>query len=169
MTAPPLLRIGSTSIGFIESNTSHTVSARRNSAAGVAVAKENFRRRPSLSRGASTGAAPSPAFASGGGSGAATAIFGATSAMGVFAGTSAAGAAISFAGRAGAAVSGAGDAFGADPGLISMLACSAMVSEVGGVIPPIFHNGDVSLADLSGAAGAAATGAAGTGATRAGA
>jgi hypothetical protein len=164
MTAPPLLRIGSTSIGFMESNTSHTVSARRNSAAGAAVAKENFRRRPSLSRWASTEAAPSPAFASGGGSGAATATFGATSAIGVFAGASATGAAISLAGRAGAAVSGAGAAFGADPGLISILACSAMLSEVGGAIPPIFHNGDVSRAGLSGAAGAAATGATATGA-----
>ena len=49
-SAPPLLRIGSISIGFMESNTSHTVSARRNSAAGVAAAKANVRRRPSLSR-----------------------------------------------------------------------------------------------------------------------
>ena len=38
----------------MESNTSHTVSARRNSAAGVAVAKENVTRSPSLSRLAST-------------------------------------------------------------------------------------------------------------------
>src|SRR5229473_3293778 len=169
MTAPALLRIGSTSIGFKESNTSHTVSARRNSAAGVTVPKENFRRRPSLSRWAVTAAAPSPVFASGGGgSGAATATFGAASAIGVFAGTSATGAAISFDGRAGAAVSATGAVFGADPGLISMLACSAMVSEVGGAIPPIFHNGDVSLAGL-GAACAAATGAAGTAAIGAGA
>jgi hypothetical protein len=35
MREPPLLRIGSASIGFVVSNTSHTVSARRNSAAGV--------------------------------------------------------------------------------------------------------------------------------------
>ena len=89
--------------------------------------------------------------------------------MRVLAGTSAACAAISFAGRAGAAVSGAGAVFGADPGLISILACSAMLSEVGGAIPPIFHNGDVSLAGLSSAAGAAATGAAGTAAIGAGA
>ena len=34
----------------MESNTSHTVSARRNNAAGVAAAKENIRCRPSLSR-----------------------------------------------------------------------------------------------------------------------
>src|SRR5450631_323791 len=171
MTAPALLRIGSTSIGFVESNTSQTVSARRNNAAGVAVAKVNFRRRPSLSRWASTEAAPSPAFASGagaggGGSGAATAIFGSTSVAGVFTGTgaSATGAAISFDGGTGAAISGAGDGFGADPGLISMLACSAKVSEVGGTIPPAFHNGEVSLAGFSAAEGAAAAGAAAIGA-----
>ena len=35
MIAPPLARIGSTSSGFGESNTSHTVSPRRNEAAGV--------------------------------------------------------------------------------------------------------------------------------------
>ena len=52
--APPLARIGSTSSGFFESNTSQTVSPRRNDAAGVGPAKENFRRNPSLSRVAST-------------------------------------------------------------------------------------------------------------------
>src|ERR1700680_361414 len=153
MTAPALLRIGSTSIGFKQSNTSHTVSARRNTAAGVTVPKETFRRRPSLSRWAVTEAAPSPAFASGGGgSGAATMIFGATSAkgvaIGVLAGTSAACAAISLAGRAGAAVSGAGDAFGADPGLISILACSAVVSEGGGTLPPALPTWGVSPAGV---------------------
>src|SRR5882757_5063051 len=100
MIAPPLLRIGSMSKGFKESNTSQTVSARRNNAAGVAVAKENFRRRPSMSRMATTGAAPSPAFVSGGGSDAATATFG---------GASTAGAVVSLAGRAGIGGSGAGD------------------------------------------------------------
>ena len=54
MMDPPLARIGSTSIGVVWSNTSHTVSARRNSAAGVGAAKENVTRRASLSRLAST-------------------------------------------------------------------------------------------------------------------
>src|SRR6266481_5058183 len=147
MIAPPLPRIGSMSKGFKESNTSHTVSARRNNAAGVAVAKENFRRRPSLSRMATTGAAPSPAFVSGGGSDAATATFG---------GASAAGAVVSLAERAGIGGSGAGDSFGAASGLISILACSAISSDVGGAIAPEFHDGELSLAGLS---GAAATGA----------
>src|SRR5258708_29599840 len=71
MIEPPRLRIGSISSGFGESNTSHTVSARRKNAAGVAVAKENIRRRPSLSRLALTGAALSAALACGGGPGAA--------------------------------------------------------------------------------------------------
>src|SRR5258705_12256725 len=61
MIEPPWLRIGSISSGFGESNTSHTVSARRKNAAGVAVAKENIRCRPSLSRLALTGAALSAA------------------------------------------------------------------------------------------------------------
>src|SRR5258707_6625064 len=157
MIAPPLLRIGSMSKGFKESNTSQTVSARRNNAAGVAVAKENFRRRPSLSRMATTGAAPSPAFVSGGGSGTATAIFG---------GASAAGAVVSVAGRAGIGGSGAGDSFGAASGLISILACSAISSDVGGAIAPEFHDGELSLAGLS---GAAATGAGRVGTVGAGA
>src|SRR5712671_4845412 len=145
MITPPLPRIGSTSKGFKESNTSHTVSARRNNAAGVAVAKENFRRRPSLSRMATTGAAPSPAFVSGGGSGTATAIFG--------------------------GASGAGDSFGAASGLISILACSAISSDVGGAIAPEFHDGELSLAGLSGAAatGAGRVGTVGAGAAVAGA
>src|SRR5258707_7169005 len=71
MIEPPWLRIGSISSGFGESNTSHTVSARRKNAAGVAVAKENIRCRPSLSRLALTGAALSAALACGGGSDAA--------------------------------------------------------------------------------------------------
>ena len=54
MMAPPLARIGSTSSGAVESNTSQTVSPRRNEAAGVGAAKEKVRRRPSLSRQAST-------------------------------------------------------------------------------------------------------------------
>src|SRR5712664_1384133 len=159
MIAPPLLRIGSMSKGFKESNTSQTVSARRNNAVGVAVAKENFRRRPSLSRMAITGAAPSPAFVSGGGSGAATTIFG---------GASAAGAAVSLAGRAGIGGSGAGDSFGAASGLISILACSAIISDVGGTIAPDFHDGEVSLeVSLAGLSGTAATGARGAGACEA--
>src|SRR5712664_4661333 len=150
MIAPPLLRIGSMSNGFGESNTSHTVSARRNNAAGVAVAKENFRRSPSLSRMATTGTAPSPAFASGGGSDASTAIFG---------GASAADAAVSLPGRAGSGGSGAGDSFGAASGLISLLACSAIISDVGGTIAPDFHDGEVSLeVSLAGLSGTAATG-----------
>ena len=79
MIEPPLLRIGSTSIASVESNTSHTVSARRNNAAGVAASKENVRCRPSLFRFASTLAALSPALspalASTGGSDAARVIF----------------------------------------------------------------------------------------------
>ena len=54
MIDPPLARIGSTSIGLVESNTSHSASARRNNAAGVGVAKVNVRFRPSLSRVAPT-------------------------------------------------------------------------------------------------------------------
>ncbi|MGE5268457.1 MAG: hypothetical protein ACM3JG_02170, partial [Thiohalocapsa sp.] len=54
MMAPPLARIGSRSIGCLESNTSHTVSPRRNEAAGVASAKLKVRRSPSLSRTASS-------------------------------------------------------------------------------------------------------------------
>ena len=62
MIEPPLLRIGSTSIGLAESNTSQTASARRNSAAGVGAANENVRFRPSLVRmAATTGRAGSPA------------------------------------------------------------------------------------------------------------
>src|SRR5674536_347650 len=66
MSDPPLLRIGSISIGFVASKTSHTVSARRNNAAGVAAAKENVRLRPSLLRVAPTALALSPAPVAGG-------------------------------------------------------------------------------------------------------
>jgi len=176
MTAPPLLRIGSISIGFEESNTSQTASARRNNAAGVAVAKENFRRRPSPSRVATTEAAPSPAFVSGAGSDAATAVFGDGSITTVFGGSSVAAAIVSCIDGSvvddscvdggGTGASEADDMFGAVSGLISILACSAMVSDVGGAIPPDFHNGAASAASFSGAVGAAA---AGTGAARAGA
>src|SRR5258707_11947619 len=94
MIAPALARIGSTSSDFFESNTSQTVSPRRNDAAGVALAKENVRRSPSLSRTAST-AAPvastglaSAGLASDGGTAAGVIFFGASSAA---AGTSFAG------------------------------------------------------------------------------
>src|SRR5258705_4514282 len=184
MTAPPLLRIGSISIGFTESNTSQTASARRNNAAGVAVAKENFRRRPSPSRVATTEAALSPAFVSGAGSDAATAVFGGGSIPTVFGGSSVAAAIDSCVDGSvvdgscvdgssvdggGTGASEAGDMFGAVSGLISILACSAMVSDVGGAIPPDFHNGAASAAGFSGAAGAVGAAAAGTGAAPAGA
>src|SRR5258708_23997916 len=109
---PPLLRIGSISIGFSESNTSHTVAARRNMAAGVAAAKENVRLRPSLLRVASTGAAPSPAAVAGGGL---VSAAGSDAAGVIFGGVSAAGAAGSFDAGAdtGAGVSGAGAVLGA--------------------------------------------------------
>src|SRR5438105_7786143 len=48
---------------LVESNTSQALSPRRNKAAGVGVPKENFSRKPSLSRMTSTSAAPSPAIA----------------------------------------------------------------------------------------------------------
>src|SRR3954453_24016489 len=133
MIDPPLLRIGSISTGFAASNTSHTVSARRNNAAGVAAAKENVRRRPSLSRVALTGAALSPALVDGGdlvagsGWGAARVVFG---------GTSAEAAGTSFCDRADTGVSDAGDIVGAASGLISIFACCAKVSDVGAAISP---------------------------------
>src|SRR5258708_21456256 len=77
-TEPPLLRIGSTSIGFVVSNTSHTVSARRNRAAGVTVVNAKVRRRPSLSRLALTLAALPPVLAADDASDAAGDIFGGT-------------------------------------------------------------------------------------------
>ncbi|TMK48678.1 MAG: hypothetical protein E6G70_10525 [Alphaproteobacteria bacterium] len=90
ISAPALTRIFSTSSDFVESNTSQTLSPRRNEAAGVGVPKENIRRKPSLSRLVSTRTAPSPASlpvsARGAGSDAATVAFGAgvaSSALGV--------------------------------------------------------------------------------------
>src|ERR1700743_2696465 len=59
MTAPPLFGIDVTSIGFLESTPSHTVSERRNKAAGVVAAKRNVRCSPSLSRKAFTEGIPS--------------------------------------------------------------------------------------------------------------
>jgi hypothetical protein len=50
----------STSTGCRESNTSHTVSARRNNAAGVAAANAKVMRSASLSRLAVTVAGPAP-------------------------------------------------------------------------------------------------------------
>ena len=65
MIAPALARIGSTSSGALESKISHTVSPRRNEAAGVMDGKEKVRRRPSLSRQASTFTGSLEGFASG--------------------------------------------------------------------------------------------------------
>ena len=89
MTDPAWPRMGSTSIGFVESNSSHTVSARRNNAAGVAAGNENVTRRPSLSRLAITPAGLSADLISAGGAGGAIGIFGGASAMaGIFGGAS---------------------------------------------------------------------------------
>ncbi len=85
---------GSTSIGLVESNSSHTVSARRNNAAGVAVGNENVRRRPSLSRLALTLAGLPPDLISAGGREA-------RRGGGIFGGASAAAAGGSFGGGAG--------------------------------------------------------------------
>ena len=183
MMAPPLARIGSISIGLAWSNTSHTVSARRNSAAGVGAAKENVTRRPSLSRLASTVAALSLAPLSGGGPDAAGAgcfggsagggaclgatAFGASAAVAwacsagctafvasaggdVFSATaailSAAGATLSLAGvtfsTAGVAASATAGASVTWAGLSSILACSAIVSEVAGGISAGCCGGD---------------------------
>src|SRR5450631_785078 len=130
---PPLLRIGSISIGFVESNTSHTVSARRNNAAGVAAAKENVRLRPSLLRLASTDAALSPATLGGGGL---VSAGGSDAARVIFCGIAA-----------------AGGIFAAASGLISIFACVAIASDVGGVISPDCPDAGDSLAGLSDAAG----------------
>ena len=152
---------------LVRSNTSHTVSARRNSAAGVGAAKENVTRRPSLSRRASTEprarffaplsarsghrlasqASPPPPAA---GSCAGAAGFGASACIGSAGCTVSrlppalrlAAPALIFA-AAGAACSVTGVAFSARrhllvglrrrlPGLISILACSAIASEVTG-------------------------------------
>ena len=156
----PWLRIGSISSGFSESNTSHTVSARRNNAAGVAVAKENISRRPSLSRLALTGVALSAALACGGGSGAASVMFG---------GACAAGAGISFDGGAAIVVS----SVCTSTGLTSIFACCAKLSGAGGAISPdcCDAGGSAGFSDArgAGAAGAPDTGAADAGAAGAGA
>ena len=153
----PWLRIGSISSGFRESNTNHTVSARRNNAAGVAVAKENISRRPSLSRLALTRAASSAALACGGGSGAASVMF---------AGACAAGAGISFDGGAAIVVS----SVCTSTGLTSIFACCAKLSGAGGAISPdCCDAGGASDARGTGAAGAPDTGAADAGVTGAGA
>jgi hypothetical protein len=73
--APPFSRIGATSIGLVESNTSQTVSARRNSAAGVGVPNESVTRSPTLSRRASTVAGFSLARLSAAGAEAAGVVF----------------------------------------------------------------------------------------------
>src|SRR5260221_11950562 len=163
---PPLLRIGSISIGFMESNTSHTVSARRNNAAGVVAAKENVRLRPSLLRLASTRVARSPATLAGGGL---VSAGGSDAATVVFGDIAAAGAGIAFDGCSGAGVSGAGEIFGAASGLISIFACLAIASDVGGTISPDCCDAGAAPAGFSDAAGAAATGAADAGAADAGA
>src|ERR1700722_532857 len=200
MTEPPLLRIGSTSIGFVASNSSHTVSARRNIAAGVMAENANVRCRPSLSRRAVTTAAlplnlasgaallasGGVLFASGGALDAAAAIFG---------GTMAAGAGVSLAGGSGicASATGAGasfgvsfvsfgasvdaslgacagicgsdmgDVFGVSSGLTSMLACRAIVSDVGCTISLVCRDAGADAAGFS-AAGMVVIGAAGAGA-----
>src|SRR5260370_2969742 len=156
---PRLARIGSISIGFVASNTSHTVSARRNNAAGVAAAKENDRLRPSLPRLATT---PSPAPVAGG---ALTSVGGSDAASVVFCGIPAVGAGVSFAGASGFCTSGTGDGFGAASGLISIFACCATLSDVG---VPISRD-CVAGASSAGFSGAAATGGADGGAADAGA
>src|SRR6202035_5465053 len=178
MIDPPLLRIGSISIGLLESNTSHTVSARRNNAAGVGAAKSNIRRRAAPSRRALTEAALSAAATAGGeltacggvtacgglaAGGGSTAGGGSDAERLIFAGTSAAGVGISFGAASGFGASGTGGSFAAASGLISMLACSAIISDVGGTISPGCREGDAASACFSEAAGAVATGAAGVG------
>jgi hypothetical protein len=113
-------------------------------------------------------------LASGGGSDIAAAAFGGGPAAAAFAGTSVAGAIVSFVSfddvslgdAAAIAGSGAGVIFGAVAGLISMLACSAMVSDVGGAIP--FDNCEPSGAGFADAAAAAGGAVTGTGTARAG-
>src|SRR6185437_16140923 len=95
------------------SNTSHTVSARRNIAAGVGEAKVKVTRRPSLSRRASTVAAFGPVTAGSG------AIFFAASAAAAFIG--------SFAGF-GAAGFGASAACIVSAGLVVSLVISLVIS-----------------------------------------
>src|ERR1019366_2769909 len=158
---PPLLRIGSISIGFVASNTSHTVSARRNNAAGVAAAKENVRLRSSLVRVALTALALSPGPVAGGDLGS---TGGPSAARIGFCGISAEAAGISFDGGAGFGVSDAGDGFGAGSGLISILACWARGFDVGGTISADCRDAAGCSAGFPATAGAAATGAVATGA-----
>ncbi|MGY3193353.1 hypothetical protein ACVIWU_002719 [Bradyrhizobium sp. USDA 4509] len=73
ISEPALARTGSTSIASAVSNTIQTVSARRNSAAGVAPGNENVTRKPSLSRWASTAGLPPARASAAGGDGAAAA------------------------------------------------------------------------------------------------
>src|SRR4030088_261784 len=150
---PPLLRICPISIGLVVSNTSHTVSARRNNAAGVAAAKENVRLRPSLIPLAST---PPSALVSAAGSDALRVIFG---------GISAGGAGVPSDERAdiGVGDSGAGGISGAAAGLVSIFACCAKASDVSGAIS-LDCRGTAASAGFSGAAGAVDTGAVDTGA-----
>src|SRR5271169_2689844 len=123
--------MGSTLIGFVESNISHSVSARRNNAAGVAAGNEKIRCRPSPSRLTLTLAGFASGLLSGGGAGAAgaaigifdgasaaaaTGIFGSASAAaagGIFGGASTAAAGNSLAGGAGICASGSAASFGA--------------------------------------------------------
>src|SRR5712671_3302985 len=156
MIEPPWLRIGSISSGFGESNTSHTVSARRKNAAGVAVAKENIRCRPSLSRLALTGAALSAALACGGGSDAAAVRLG---------GACAAAGGISFDGGAGVDIS----SVCTSTGLTSIFACCAKLSDDGGAISPDCCGAGGASAGFSDAPGAVAAGSVAAGAADAGA
>ena len=150
-SAPPLLRIGSMFTGFAESNTSHTVSARRNNAAGVVPVKEKVTRSPSASRWAATDAACLSAAATAGGlAGAAGVVFGAAAAVSAFGasgraasaagGCSGTAAVAGFAGSTGAggfsAAGGGGctaacGGFAAASRLMPILACSATVAELG--------------------------------------
>src|SRR6185437_3161065 len=148
----PLRRIGSTSIGSAESNTSHTASARRNNAAGVAAAKENVTFRPSPVRVAPATAAPSPAPAGGGGL---VSACGSDAATVIFCGISTAAAGVSVAEGSGLGASEAGIILGAVSGLISMLASLADVSDIGGTISPDCRGAGTVAAGVSDAAGAA--------------
>jgi len=160
------------------------LSARRNSAAGVGALKENVTRKPSLSRLASTEPSAGGPDATGviffGGSAAAgaasicsvgcagfavsTGCSGFSAAATIFspaAGFSAAGAGFS---AIGAVISVAGGASVGCPGLISILACSAIISEVTGASSAGCCGGIDALAALSrerrdGAAGLAGAGA----------
>src|SRR5258708_1526990 len=183
MIDPPSRRIGSISIGSVESKTSHATSARRNRAAGAGDANENARRRLSLFRLASTVPPLLPiAVLAAGSETAGTGLGAAAAATAVsFAGgTGAIGTAVSLAGgitaigtadpfAAGAAVAsgsaGAGDgfaagsAFAAGSDLLSSLACCAIDSDVGGIISLDRRAEGASLAGLSDAVCALAGGA----------